>query len=362
MSLSVKTVSEESDDRSLARASVAIVSTRRDHGGAADTTTVAAPSTVRIRRRLIHISDSHVSLNVPSWRRERVELGLEPEDAIHAVYEASAAASKFEQQVQAAVDSGADVLIHTGDLLNIPCAESIRYVQSVLERSGLPYLFTSGNHDWCFEGLGGDRRSMVSEDSRAEVRREWCERRLMPLFGTGQSPSHWAQEVGGLLFVAIDNSTCQVSAEQHTFFQQQTAKSTHPIVLLVHVPLSTESLKAGLLASDVEPSNGFLCGDAAAPPPGPSTTRPGGLAPDHSPSPETSRFLRSAQSCPLLVAVLSGHVHSSQAQIFNSVTAAYQFVVGAGVDGESRLLEITWDAVKGRETPAATAAARRACL
>ena len=34
------------------------------------------------------------------------------------------------------VESGADMLIHTGDLLNVPCAESVEWVRGVLDRSG----------------------------------------------------------------------------------------------------------------------------------------------------------------------------------------------------------------------------------
>lgn len=148
----------------------------------------------------------------------------------------------------------------------------------------------------------------------------------------------WAEEIGGLLFIAIDNSTCQVTAAQRQFFEEQAVHSSSPVVLLVHVPLASGALKAGMMVSDcgvVEGgtiSNGFLCGDAAAKPSPPTS-------PDHRPDDETAAFLASAAACPKLAAVLAGHIHSAQAQVFSAVTGAPQLVADAGVTGGRRLIE-----------------------
>jgi 3',5'-cyclic AMP phosphodiesterase CpdA len=268
--------------------------------------------------RVFHISDSHVTLDTPSWRQERVSLGLPAEDPIAGAYaDTHDAVGLFEAQVAAAMESGADMLIHTGDLLNVPCAESVEWVRGVLDRSGLPYLFTCGNHDWCYEGLGGDRRSMTSIEGRARVRQEWTQRRLLPLFchSSEHDPHMWSHQAGGLTWVGIDNSTCQVSRRQRLFFEATLAASPSPVVLLVHVPLATEELKESMVAGGVGAcvdssgracvENGYLCGDESAPP----------ADPDLRPDAETLAFLAAARGADHLVAVLSGHIHSAQVRL-----------------------------------------------
>ena len=158
---------------------------------------------------MFHFSDSHVSLETESWRQERVSLGLEPEDPMHEGHETERALRNFEQQVALAVERKADLIINTGDLLNLPSEETIAWVKNIIERAGIPFRFISGNHDWCFEGLGGDRRSMQSEAGRQAVRAEWREKRLRPLLGPCDG-SHWHEDVGGVRLIAIDNSTCKL--------------------------------------------------------------------------------------------------------------------------------------------------------
>lgn len=112
------------------------------------------PSTPYSTFRVYHLSDSHITLDVESWRQERVALGLEPDDPIAAAYmhpkwDGEDPIALFEAQLAEAVEQKADLLIHTGDFLNVPCKETIAHVTAMLDQSGLDYLFTCGNHDWC---------------------------------------------------------------------------------------------------------------------------------------------------------------------------------------------------------------------
>ena len=144
------------------------------------TVEIRGAATARPSFRLCHLSDSHVTVDDSSHQAERQTLGLEPADAIAEAYVGVDAAGLFEGQVQDAVAAQCDALIHTcaatchalccrrhhqlsvltlehrlprrpqlesrGDFLNVPCKESIDYVTGVLSASGLPWLFTSGNH------------------------------------------------------------------------------------------------------------------------------------------------------------------------------------------------------------------------
>ena len=55
----------------------------------------------------------------------------------------------FEQQITEALAAGADLIVHTGDLLNFPSPKAAEAAAAALAASGLPWLFLAGNHDWC---------------------------------------------------------------------------------------------------------------------------------------------------------------------------------------------------------------------
>jgi hypothetical protein len=268
-----------------------------------------------------------------------VALGLAADDPMHD-RDTVRALANFEAQVALAVARGADMVVHTGDLLNLPSAETVAWVAGVVRRSGLPFRFVCGNHDWCYEGLGGDRRSMQSEAGRQAVRSEWREKRLRPLFGAFE-PSHWSEDVAGLRLIALDNSTCRVSAAQLAFFEERAAGAL-PVVLLLHVPLHTPALKASLEAigcgaveGEAGVMMGYLCGDEAGLRGGSRPEAFAGTTPDA----DTLAFVRAVRRCPRLAAVLSGHLHSHQVHPLGEASGALQLVTEAGLNGGWRLLE-----------------------
>lgn len=135
-----------------------------------------------------------------------------------------------------------------------PSPESVSFVKTVLDDSKIPYLYSSGNHDWHYEGLPG---------SSEALRAEWRAKSLTPLYN-GRNPSHWSEDTpSGLRFIAIDNSTYQVDAEQLAFFKEHAA-GDKPVVLLVHIPLCVDALQETLLArfdGDHAGRGVGLCGD-----------------------------------------------------------------------------------------------------
>ena len=124
-------------------------------------------ATVPVRRggralRVLHLSDSHVSTG-DRWMAEREAFGLPAADPIHTAYtdgqdetdpSTLTTMRQFRAQVAAGVAAGAELIVHTGDLLNIPSEDSVTFVHDVLTEAGLPFVFIAGNHDWCYEGLG----------------------------------------------------------------------------------------------------------------------------------------------------------------------------------------------------------------
>ena len=102
----------------------------------------------------------------------------------------------FEDQVALGVEEGADLILLTGDNLNFPSPRAVAHMVSVLEGSGIPFMYISGNHDWDMHAQPGP------PDER---RAGWQSSVLAPLYA-GRDPDAWTEVFGGVRLVAIDNS------------------------------------------------------------------------------------------------------------------------------------------------------------
>ena len=243
----------------------------------------------------------------------------------------------FEAQVASAVEHGTDVLIHTGDLLNHPSPKSAAWVADIVRRSGIShFLFISGNHDWqhcpiSLEGVahGSDR-----------LRREWRARALPALFPPGRDMSHWHEDIGGLRFIGIDNSTNYITPEQLAWFQTTTAQSP-PVVLLMHVPIRLPALMI-----EGRPDGGGVTGETGMSESSVMDGVPGSVEVEQEWSEavsgvadaaaSTTKFLDLVHGLPRLVAVLTGHIHDHNAHALGS---GVHFTTDAGCYSGCRLLD-----------------------
>ncbi len=132
----------------------------------------------------------------------------------------------FENIVQQAKKSNVDLLALPGDLFSFPSEAAIEWAYKQLNESGLTYQYAAGNHDWHYEGMVG---------SAVDLRKQWSETRLKPLY-QGNNPLMTVNEIKGIRFVMLDNSTYEILPEQLQFFRDQ-VKTQKPIVLFVHIPL-----------------------------------------------------------------------------------------------------------------------------
>ena len=140
----------------------------------------------------------------------------------------------FSGMLAKARKANADLLALTGDIISFPTLANVEFVHDELERSGLDWMYTAGNHDWHFEGVPG---------SDAEQRAEWAPKRLATLY-RGADPFMSSKVVKGVRFVAIDNSIYHISESQLAFWRAEAAKND-PIVLLMHIPLWMEGFGTG---------------------------------------------------------------------------------------------------------------------
>lgn len=118
-----------------------------------------------------------------------------------------------------------DLLLLTGDIVNFPSVVSVKYVVDRVMKTGIPWLYISGNHDWHYEGMEGSLDSL---------RKTWTERSLLPFY-KGLNPLFYSEIIDGINFVGIDNSTNQVNEKQVGFLKEQ-LKKEEPVILLSHIP------------------------------------------------------------------------------------------------------------------------------
>ena len=264
--------------------------------------------------RVLHLSDSHVSVpgdddetHVPYCHR------------MHNAYTQFDRLEAFVNLMDLAVESDVDLIALTGDQVNYPGPRAVKRLVEELERTGKPWVFTAGNHDWHYEGMEGS-----SHDLRCRWRQE-----LGPFYA-GHDPHASSIEINGVRFLMIDNSTYQVDDQQLAFYQEQIALGV-PIVLLVHIPLSVPTIRADRPGKP-------LCGD---PDWGAGTDRnweterreQWSLSGNHA---STEAFLSCVEETSNLVAVLCGHIHTSRVDRVNDV--ANQYVTAPGFEQGHRLI------------------------
>lgn len=119
-----------------------------------------------------------------------------------------------------------DLVILGGDIINFPSKASVEFVKGIMDKSGLPWRYVSGNHDWHYEG---------EEGTSFELREKWLEESLAPLY-QGENPLYSSYQLNGINFIMIENSTFEITKEQLSFFKKEVERGL-PIILTMHIPL-----------------------------------------------------------------------------------------------------------------------------
>lgn len=266
--------------------------------------------------RVLHLTDAHLSLmddrdpqHYETFRNKAAVPGASslsetgrvilPEDA-------------FDQVLADAATLHVDLIALTGDLLQFPSQANLDRVVAALDRTGISWYFTAGNHDWHFRG------QPITIETRAAG---W--RILARLYDA--PPSCSCREIGGMQFLAVDNSNYQCDEEQFEFVRR-TLATGRPTVLLIHIPLSTPTLREPTIRKW---KNAILVCDfswAEVDHDMPGTA-------DYTAS--TLEFAHLVSAAPNLVAILCGHVHFPHADPVSP--QAVQYVGSPGYQARYRL-------------------------
>lgn len=224
--------------------------------------------------------------------------------------EATEPNQSFQQIIQLANDSKADLLTLPGDIFSFPSEAAIDWSMQQLSSLSIPFQYTAGNHDWHYEGMEG---------SLVNLRKEWSEKRLKPLYQK-ENPLMSAIDINGVRIISIDNSINEILPEQLQFFKQQVI-SGKPLMLFVHIPLYAPGRKTG-----------FGCGH---PDWGWDTDKGFEIErrerwPKSGHTKTTMDFHQQVFNAPNLLGVFAGHIHRPSMDVINGIP---QFVTEANATG-----------------------------
>ncbi len=268
--------------------------------------------------RVLHVADSHLGL-IDERDREHLEAckdfrerfgSRRKDDNGNNIY----TEVTFEESMVAAAGMNLDLVAVTGDLIHFPSHANLESAAASLARCETEFMYTAGNHDWRFSGV------KHYDGLREEV---WPA--LAPLHG-GKA-SHEARDIGGICFVAVDDSTYQISEEQLAFVREQLANCL-PTVLLIHIPLSIATLRDRTIERWKAP---ILIGDPQWDAESRERWRAG------ADTAVTLEFVRVVCTAPNLAAILCGHIHFPHTDAVSP--RVVQYVTAPGYEAGRRLLE-----------------------
>lgn len=225
-----------------------------------------------------------------------------------------------DKTLQASLDKAkkikADMVILGGDIINFPSLASVELIEKMMKNCGLPWMYTSGNHDWHYEGEPG---------TAIELREKWINKNLLPLY-QGKNPLFYSRVLNGINFLMIDNSVYEITKEQLSFLKKEIKKGL-PIVLTMHIPLSLpgHNVNYGCGSKEWKASSDYLYKLEGREP-----------WPVNGHSKTTYEFRHLVFNSPNIISVCAGHIHGEALDSYNKVI---QIVTGENFNGNDIVIQ-----------------------
>lgn len=172
---------------------------------------------------LLHITDSHMNMSDLSEGVDTLAASISAYN-----FDALDTKTRFERALAYGEELEADGIVLTGDIFNGATAGNLAYLEKKVRALKMPHLYTPGNHDWEFPGRPW------GEATRSEQYAKFASI-------AGGDPAFRALEIGGVLLIAIDNSTYQVTEAQLSAFRNELSRGL-PTLLFMHIPIYVPSL------------------------------------------------------------------------------------------------------------------------
>lgn len=196
--------------------------------------------------------------------------------------------------INQANESQPDMILFGGDILDFPSDANVAFLQEELAKLTVPYVFVMGNHDWTYPWeymteTGTETYRPLFQDMMVGNMENAPLIQSVTEMAVGYTS---VTELDEFVVLAVDNSSNQVAAEAVDSIEYAYSLSK-PIVLLQHVPFSTENL----IARAAEDWNSPVTLGMQV---------HGGIAPNDA---SANLFGKAYDDETLIRAVLSGHVH-----------------------------------------------------
>lgn len=223
----------------------------------------------------------------------------------------------FLATIRLAQQRGVDAIAMLGDIVSYPSERGVEWIGEVLDTVAIPCYYTSGNHDWHYEGMEGSSESL---------REKWRGERLMSLFGDND-PDAYTVEVKGVRLLLVDDSNYKITPEQRDAVAAE-VKSDKPFILMHHIPFYAPSRSV---------SFGIGHPEWGAATDGGYKIERREQWPAEGHTEVDYEFYDLATSAPNLLASIAGHVHSYGVDIIHGRP---HYTVGANAQGAYYIVNI----------------------
>lgn len=196
----------------------------------------------------IIIPDDSASEEVQAYAAERLSVFTNEKGV-----ESSQILTEF---IAFANDQKPDMVLFGGDILDFPSEANIAFLKEELEKLMVPYVYVMGNHDWTFpweymtpEGAEKYRPlydevmygNLIPESVEGEKDEKSEADVALDVVNISGNSYSCVVELEDLVILAVDDSSNQVAAEAAEYIEYA-YETDKPVVLMQHVPFSTEKL------------------------------------------------------------------------------------------------------------------------
>ncbi|MBE6930391.1 MAG: hypothetical protein E7463_08930 [Ruminococcaceae bacterium] len=254
-----------------------------------------------------HTSDAHVAWADPTDSTADRELAATQTQRwnLHGILPPAG----FDDTLRTASENHADGLFLCGDIADYYHPSTVRRIRDRLTNAAVEPLYVCGNHE------GGSYKNGPRYDKA--LRPHYPDYAGM-MHGT---PDLWVRDFGEFLIVGIDDSDKKVRPEQVAALKNLCADG-RPILLLMHIPIYTEALKAPLCAEwGDDACDYFVIGFDA----------------DEAETPAFCALLRDPAAP--IAAVFAGHIHLSHAS--EIIPGRVQYTSAPSFSGTIRRVTVT---------------------
>lgn len=176
---------------------------------------------------LLFLTDTHIALESLENSDEVINYAMQRAPLFQDA-EGIPSAELYPSWMDYAVKEELDGVLLGGDIIDFPSLANVFFLQEQHAKLNMPYIYVLGNHDWTYPW------DYMTESGKQEY---------LPMLESMMSGNTAIQsyDYGEFIVVAVDNSSGQINPDALELYEDM-LKQGKPVILMVHVPLLTESV------------------------------------------------------------------------------------------------------------------------